>query len=101
MTITVHNAEPRQEREKWTLECEPPGGTHGNARQACAALDEVNGNFAALEPLPGMCTAIYQPVVITVRGHWRDRRVRFARMYPNRCVAGLESGGVFRFTPAY
>ena len=80
------------------LKCEPAGGTHVDAEEACATLDAVNGDFDALEPLPIACVLIYKPVYIEVGGNWRDRVVHFQHNYPNLCVAGAESDGVFKFT---
>jgi hypothetical protein len=41
-----------------TLTCDPPGGTHPSAEQACAALQ---ADPSALDPLPpdSVCTQIY------------------------------------------
>lgn len=80
-----------------TLTCAPPGGTHVSPAAACAALARVAGRFAALEPLPATCSLEFQPVLIQVSGHWRARPVSFEREYPNMCLAGVESAGVFRF----
>jgi hypothetical protein len=83
-----------------TLKCAPTGGNHLSAEDACDILTEVDGEFEALPTVPVVCVLIYQPVIIEVGGNWRDRVVRFDREYPNLCVAGAESGGVFRFDPA-
>ena len=80
------------------LKCEPAGGSHLDAVDACATLDSVDGDFEALRPQPIACVLIYKPVYIEVGGNWRDRVVRFQRNYPNLCVAGAESDGVFRFS---
>ncbi|HEV2782199.1 MAG TPA: SSI family serine proteinase inhibitor [Actinophytocola sp.] len=80
-----------------TLKCAPEGGSHPDAREACATLDWVDGDFTALEPLPVACVLIYQPVIVEVGGNWRDRVVSFEAEYPNLCVAGAESEGIFTF----
>jgi Subtilisin inhibitor-like len=63
----------------WTLRCEPTGGNHPRAGEACEQL-----TAAKLEPLaPGtVCTQIYGgPQVARVRGTFRGQRVdsRFSR----------------------
>lgn len=80
------------------LKCEPAGGSHIDAEDACTTLDSVNGEFEALEPQSEACILIYQPVYIEVGGNWRDDVVHFQHHYPNLCVAGVESDGVFRFS---
>jgi hypothetical protein len=79
------------------LKCAPAAGSHVDAANACAALESVDGDLEALEPLPVACVLIYKPVYIEVGGNWRDRVVRFQHNYPNLCVAGAETAGVFRF----
>jgi hypothetical protein len=102
LVITAYDATDPSEPviAEMTLKCEPTGGTHPRARRACATLESVDGNFDALEPLNQACILLYQPVIIEVGGNWRDRVVSFTREYPNLCVAGVESEGVFRF-PRY
>lgn len=80
------------------LKCEPAGGTHVDAADACATLAAVDGDFDALTPEPVACVLIYKPVYIEVGGNWRDRVIRFQHTYPNLCVAGAETAGVFTFT---
>jgi Subtilisin inhibitor-like len=82
-----------------TLRCDPPGGSHPDPTRACATLKRVDGDVAALRPLPVACILIFQPVLVEVGGTWRGRPVSFQREYPNRCVAYAESEGVFRFPP--
>ena len=80
------------------LKCEPAGGTHVDAATACATLDAAGGDLDALPPSQTACILIYKPVYIEVGGNWRDRVVRFQHTYPNLCVAGAESAGVFTFS---
>jgi subtilisin inhibitor-like len=80
-----------------TLECEPPGGTHPHPGRACRTLDAVDGEFERLPAQPSPCPMIWAPVTATAVGHWRDRPVQFTHSYPNRCLAGAESGSVFAF----
>jgi Subtilisin inhibitor-like len=80
-----------------TVKCGPDGGSHPDPERACEALEAVDGDVYALEPLPQGCILIYQPVHVEVGGSWRDRVVSFEREYPNLCVAAVESAGVFMF----
>jgi hypothetical protein len=48
----------QQDRDDWTLACEPPSGTHPDPGAACARLDETGA--AAFAPVPDQaCTEIY------------------------------------------
>lgn len=80
-----------------TLTCYPHGGTHPDAHGACEALEEAGGDFEALVPLDEPCTLEYDPVSVRAHGHWGGYYDVFASSYGNRCLAGVETGGVFRF----
>jgi Subtilisin inhibitor-like len=58
LTITVWLQGRDGAAEELTLTCDPPGGTHPKAEEACAALQ---ADPSALEPLPpdSVCTQIY------------------------------------------
>lgn len=59
----------------WTLSCDPIGGTHPDAEQACAALDE---HRSALAPVATgrMCAQVYSgPQRATITGTWRGQSV--------------------------
>ncbi len=59
----------------WTLECDPVGGTHPNARRACATLSTIPHPFAK-EPTGIACTMIYGgPEKARVTGRWEGVRV--------------------------
>jgi len=67
--------------ESWTLECDPPGGTHPAPDAGCSLLA---GNEDLLEPLPEdvMCTQQYGgPEQAWLRGTFEGRSVdlRYAR----------------------
>ncbi len=90
LTITVwaKGRDAAVDPRKWTLRCEPPGGTLPRPARACAALF---ANREALKPVPAdaVCTQIYggaQEALVagTVRGErvW----VRFSRR--NGCEIG-------------
>ena len=57
----------------WSLTCDPTGGDHPDAEQACAAIE---GHRSALNPVPKdrMCAQVYGgPEKATVTGTWRGR----------------------------
>jgi hypothetical protein len=47
LTITVLNG-PDKKTSHWTLTCDPAGGTHPHAAQACAALTALKNPFAPI-----------------------------------------------------
>ncbi|MFV2177099.1 SSI family serine proteinase inhibitor [Actinomadura sp. LOL_016] len=58
----------------WTLTCDPAGGSHPKAAEACKALAQKQKPF---EPATSkMCTKIYGgPATATVQGTWRNERI--------------------------
>lgn len=85
------------EREA-TLTCDPTGGTHPKAAQACADLKKA-GDFAHLPILstPRACYMIYAPVSVTAIGHLGATLVRFQATYPNDCFLAAQTGSIFAF----
>jgi hypothetical protein len=47
LTLTVLNG-PNKKTSHWTLTCDPAGGTHPHAAQACAALLALKNPFAPI-----------------------------------------------------
>lgn len=80
-----------------TLDCFPAGGTHPHPQAACAALEDVDGDFDALPGTRTICPHIVDPVTVTATGHWRGRPVRYVRTFPNRCQAAAGTDNVFAF----
>lgn len=81
-----------------TLTCAPgSSGTHPAATAACAELRAAQGDFDALGAgADAMCTKEYAPVVVTVEGVWRGKRVSYERTFANECVKS-SYGTVFAF----
>ncbi|MDQ3612305.1 MAG: SSI family serine proteinase inhibitor [Actinomycetota bacterium] len=64
------------EPERLTLTCEPTGGDHPAAAQACADLAQASEPFAPLPP-DQVCTEIFGgPQTATVTGTYRGEQVR-------------------------
>ncbi|WP_079124634.1 SSI family serine proteinase inhibitor [Streptomyces sp. NBRC 110611] len=80
-----------------TLTCFPEGGNHPDPGGACMALREVGGDFGRLKIAHADCTMEYSPVTIKVLGKWRDQRIKFIRIYPNRCLVAAMSDWVLNF----
>ena len=69
----------------WTLTCDPAGGDHPDAEQACAAIE---GHRSALNPVPKdrMCAQVYGgPEKATITGTWRGEEIFAALARTNSC----------------
>jgi hypothetical protein len=94
MTITL----PGDRSQRVTLRCDPQGGTHPRAVEACKAVAAVRGNLRALRRTEGvMCLALYQPATAVATGTWRGHAVRYKKTFSNKCVLAVETGAVFQF----
>ncbi|MEV5575572.1 SSI family serine proteinase inhibitor [Spirillospora sp. NPDC052269] len=79
------------------LRCDPPGGNHPAAEQACADLAASHGAIDHDPARNQICPMIYRPVIAQATGHWRERAVRFRKQYGNDCVMRSRTGRVFAF----
>ncbi|MCX2950466.1 SSI family serine proteinase inhibitor [Lentzea sp. NEAU-D7] len=79
------------------LNCEPAGGAHKHAEQACDQLMPVEGDFRRLEETGAMCTMELNPTKATLRGKWRNKRIDFQEVFSNPCVLRANTGKVFDF----
>ncbi|WP_189227348.1 SSI family serine proteinase inhibitor [Saccharothrix coeruleofusca] len=79
------------------LHCEPTGGDHANAAEACGALSEVDGRIEDLATETAVCTFQYAPVRVTATGTWRGRERTFTSEYANSCLLRASTGPVFAF----
>ncbi|SCK45778.1 subtilase-type protease inhibitor [Streptomyces sp. WMMB 322] len=81
------------------LNCAPkPGGSHPVAARACADVNAVGGRFQELvaSGTPGMCTRIWDPVVVTADGVWKGQRVAWQHTFANSCTQKA-GGSLFDF----
>lgn len=70
---------------RWTLTCDPAGGTHPDAASACRDLAAAGEPFAPI-PADAMCTEIYGgPQTATVRGTFRGAPVDLELSRVNGC----------------
>ncbi|WP_412541484.1 SSI family serine proteinase inhibitor [Longispora sp. K20-0274] len=80
-----------------TLTCDPAGGTHPRAEDACAKLAAAGGDFLRLTPTDEPCTLEYAPVRAHVAGAWRGGLMDYVQTFPNRCAAATWSDHVLDF----
>ncbi|MEU4769037.1 SSI family serine proteinase inhibitor [Actinosynnema sp. NPDC023794] len=79
------------------LTCEPAGGLHPKADEACLALSGVDGQIDGLSTGQGLCTLEHDPVRVTASGTWRGETRSFEADFPNPCVMRAQTGPVFDF----
>ncbi|MEU9868822.1 MULTISPECIES: SSI family serine proteinase inhibitor [Actinomadura] len=77
-----------------TLWCDPDGGTHAAASQACDQLEAVDGEVGRVPARPTACTLEHAPVTVIANGVWHGSGRHFARTYANRCLAVRATGGI-------
>ncbi|CAL9416404.1 subtilase-type protease inhibitor [Streptomyces sp. enrichment culture] len=83
---------------EYTLECQPPGGTHPDAVGACAKLSAAAGDFDKLVPTGAMgCQGLHDPVTVSARGTWLGGEVAWSKTFGNSCEAITATNFVFRF----
>ncbi|GAA0745013.1 hypothetical protein GCM10010199_73720 [Dactylosporangium roseum] len=96
LVLTVAKGEQgRPSQRRAVLTCSPAGGTHKQARDACAELTEVGGDFAKLRVGDGACTMQYDPVTVTAVGRWKGRQIDYRQTFGNRCTLAMNTGHVF------
>ncbi|KEI43158.1 SSI family serine proteinase inhibitor [Saccharopolyspora rectivirgula] len=93
------SSDARNEARTAVLICDPAGGTHPKATEACADLDTVDGDLDALAAAHANtpCPLVYRPVTVSAEGVWNQRSVEFEKRYANACVAQTYTGSVFAF----
>jgi hypothetical protein len=71
--------------KKWTLRCNPAGGTHPRAASACRKLGAMTNPFAPI-PKDAVCTEQYGgPQVALISGTFRGRAVWTQLALRNGC----------------
>jgi|SRR4051794_32880268 hypothetical protein len=98
LVLTVaHGEKASPAQRRVVLTCSPTGGTHKQAKAACAALAAAKGDPSAIKNDGSMCMMIYDPVTVTATGRWKTKTVRFTKTYGNACVLHAATGAVFAF----
>lgn len=98
LVLTVARGEqPVPFERQATLRCDPPGGSHARAAEACARLTASGGDPGRVTGTRRVCPMIWAPVTVTAQGVWDGRLVVFRRTYPNLCQLGAATGPVWDF----
>jgi Subtilisin inhibitor-like len=97
--LVLHTSAGTSPERTVTLQCDPAGGTHPKAAEACADVAKAGGDLAQMPAStnPRACFMIYAPVTVTAQGEWQGQAVRFTKKYPNSCVMRDKTGSVFDF----
>ncbi|WP_017613793.1 SSI family serine proteinase inhibitor [Nocardiopsis salina] len=74
-----------------SLDCDPEGGTHPKAQEACDLIEE-HGSIEAVPAENDQCTMEYNPVKASSIG-WEE----YSETFSNPCLLGLAKGEVFDF----
>jgi hypothetical protein len=75
LTVTVYNG-PSKPISHWTLQCDPPGGTHPDAAAACGALLGMKDPFAPVQKQGAECPMILASARrATFTGTWFGQKV--------------------------
>ena len=83
VTVSSHGSKP----QRWTLRCDPPGGTHPNPAAACRVLLGVRAKNSLFLPLKRgvMCPMILANAKrATITGYWYGKRVHIT-IYDGGC----------------
>ncbi|MEV5934168.1 SSI family serine proteinase inhibitor [Streptomyces sp. NPDC052079] len=81
------------------LRCDPPGGEHRRAADACAVLAAADGRIADVPSEDAVCPMVYAPVTAHAHGMWRDRPVTYTETFPNTCTLTARTGPIFDLPP--
>ncbi|WP_017588296.1 SSI family serine proteinase inhibitor [Nocardiopsis ganjiahuensis] len=74
------------------LDCDPAGGSHPRAEEACRLIDE-HGDIASVRmESGGVCTLEYRPVTVRVTG-----AEEYQETFGNECAMKNTKGAVFDF----
>lgn len=77
-----------------TLTCDPTGGSHPRATEACDQLVAHSGDIGRIASVSTMCAMDYRPVTVRAKGTWRGQEESFEQRFGNRCLALQQTGGV-------
>jgi hypothetical protein len=82
-----------------TMTCDPFVGfpTHPHQAAVCAEISDAKGDIAAIPPLPGGCTDVWDPVLIGVTGRWEGKEILFSEFESNPGCAAISHGHVFLY----
>jgi hypothetical protein len=100
LSITVWPQGLKGSSSKWTLRCQPAGGTLPKHRSACERLYAAKAPFASTPPHT-MCSDVYGgPQVARVTGVYRGRRIVTTFTRRNGCETARWDRVTFLFPGA-
>jgi hypothetical protein len=79
------------------LTCDPVGGGHPEADEACAVLATIDANPDKIVPAHTACMLIYAPLTAELIGTWHGRPVNWTHRYGNSCEMRRATGVIFNF----
>ncbi|GAB2664955.1 hypothetical protein GCM10027271_24840 [Saccharopolyspora gloriosae] len=99
LTLTIASKNRAEEPRTVQLRCEPTGGTHPKAAEACKTLLAAGGNFDQIgqSQTGAQCTMVLRPVIASAHGTWQGKPVHFDKEFGNSCQATSNLGTVFDF----
>ncbi|MFB9904866.1 SSI family serine proteinase inhibitor [Allokutzneria oryzae] len=100
LTLTVtHDGITSEAPKVALLSCNPSGGTHPKAADACREIQFAQGDFTKLGTgnRRVACTMEYDPFEVSATGLWRGKPVTYKATYANPCVMAASTGTVYRF----
>jgi hypothetical protein len=97
MILTFSSGEKGQPPQRFVLlTCNPGGGSHPAAEEACQALEKVHGDPARMREDPDVvCPAIWSPVTVTANGIWDGKYFSYQRTFGNNCRKRSLGGALF------
>ncbi len=99
MLTVSHGETPSVSGGGTMLRCDPPGGEHRRAADACAELAAVDGRIADVPLRDGICPMIYAPVTAHAHGVWHNHPIDYTQTFPNPCTLTAHTGPIFDLTP--
>ncbi|OBZ82893.1 hypothetical protein A0J61_09055 [Choanephora cucurbitarum] len=82
----------RQAR-RYSLTCDPTGGSHTAADGACDILDDIGGNISSLPTVSANGRS--HPVYVSIEGYYHHKPVQFFKNYRNEATAITELDGLY------
>jgi hypothetical protein len=79
------------------LTCDPVGGGHPQAAEACATLDRIDADPGRIKRTTNACVLLYSPVTAQLTGSWKGRTVAWTHRFGNTCEMRRATGVLFRF----
>jgi hypothetical protein len=81
-----------------SLECDPTGGSHPRATDACVALQTASGQIDQIQPQQGaMCPHTVAPIRATATGTYAATPMAYEHTWNNSCEMTRATGPLFDF----